>query len=77
MFAFAIVGPRAAGRGAFNVYVDGIRVTPTAVSEASTTSASRRVLVARTLPQGTHTVEVRAVGNGRVDLDTILVLTSP
>jgi subtilase family serine protease len=71
------VGPRSTTRGSFNVYLDGVKVTSTAVSEKASTVSYRRVLYARTMPSGTHTIEVRAVGNGRIDIDAILVLTTP
>jgi hypothetical protein len=76
-FAFAIVGPRSTSRGSFDVYLDGAKVTPTAISEKASTVTYKRVLYARTMPGGTHTIEVRAVGDGRIDLDAILVLTTP
>ena len=72
---FAIVGPRSSGRGSFEVYVDGVRVAT--VSEKATSTVYRRVLYVRSLTTGTnvkHTVQVRAVGNGQVDLDAILAL---
>jgi hypothetical protein len=72
---FAIVGPRSSTRGSFEVYVDGMLVAT--VSEKATTTVYRRVLYVRSLTTGTnvrHTIQLRAVGNGRVDLDAILAL---
>jgi hypothetical protein len=73
---FAIVGPRASGRGSFEVWVDGAKVAT--VSERATGNAYRRVLYVRSLAGGagvTHTIVIRAVGNGRVDLDAVLSLS--
>jgi hypothetical protein len=78
MRSVAIVASKGAGRGSFNVYVDGVRVTSTAISQKATSAAWRRVLYVRGLTSGAgvnHTVQVRAVGNGRVDLDAILLLS--
>jgi hypothetical protein len=47
------------------------------VSEKATTSVSRRALCVRSLTSGSnvkHVLQVRAVGNGRVDLDAIVAL---
>jgi hypothetical protein len=74
----AIVASRGAGRGSFNVYVDGVKVTSKAISEKASASAWRRVLFVKGLASGAgvnHTVQFRAVGNGRVDLDAILTLS--
>ena len=76
MRQFAIVGPRSSRRGSFGVYVDGVLVAT--VSEKATTTVYRRVLYVRSLTAGTnvkHTIQVRAVGNGQVDLDAILALS--
>ena len=72
---FAIVGPRSSTRGSFRVYVDGVLVRT--VSERATTTVYRRVLYVRSLTSGSnvkHVIQVRAVGNGRVDLDAIVAL---
>ena len=74
----AVVASRGAGRGSFNVYVDGVKVTSAAISEKASASAWRRVLFVKGLSSGagvSHTVQFRAVGNGRVDLDAILTLS--
>jgi hypothetical protein len=76
--AIAIVASKAARRGTFHVYVDAVRVTTTAISEKASTAAWRRVLFVRGLTSGagvSHTVTIRASGNGRVDLDAILTLS--
>jgi hypothetical protein len=73
---FAIVGPRSSGRGSFEVYVDGVLVKT--VSEKATTTVYRRVLYVRSLTAGVsvkHAIEVRAVGDGQIDLDAILALS--
>jgi hypothetical protein len=70
------VGPRSSTRGSFRVFVDGVLVAT--VSERASTAASRRVLYVRSLTSGagvTHRIELRAVGNGRIDLDAILALS--
>jgi large repetitive protein len=72
---FAIVGPRSSSRGSFGVYVDGTLVAT--VSEKATTAVYRRVLYVRSLTSGSnvqHTIQLRAVGNGQVDLDAVLAL---
>lgn len=73
---FAIVGPRSSTRGSFEVWVNGAKVAT--VSEKATTTVYRRVLYVRGLTSGVgvaHTIEIRAVGNGRIDLDAILALS--
>ncbi len=76
--SIAIVASKGTGRGSFNVYVDGAKVTSSAISEKASASAWRRVLFVKGLSSGagvSHTVQFRAVGNGRVDLDAILTLS--
>jgi len=70
--AFAIVGPRGSTRGAFKVFVDGVKVAK--VSERASRTQYRRVLYARNLVSGTHTIRIVAAGGGRIDLDAILTL---
>ncbi|MHB8891402.1 MAG: Ig-like domain-containing protein, partial [Candidatus Limnocylindrales bacterium] len=73
---FAIVGPRSSGRRSFEVWVDGTRVAT--ISERATTTVYRRVLYVRSVTSGpgvSHTIQIRAVGNGRIDLDAILALS--
>ena len=72
--AFAIVGTIGRSRGSFNVYVDGVRVTSKAISTRATKTHEKRVLYARATRNGTHTIRIVTVGNGRVDLDAILTL---
>jgi len=75
---FAIVASRGKGRGSFNVYVDGRKVTATAISEKSSSSAWRRVLYVGSIPGSTatrHTIQVRTASGSRVDLDAILLLS--
>ncbi|HYO44998.1 MAG TPA: YDG domain-containing protein [Candidatus Limnocylindrales bacterium] len=74
---FAIVASRGRGRGAFHVYVDGRRVTTSAISQRSSTSF-RRILYVGGIPgdtAATHTIQVRTANRYRVDLDTILTLS--
>jgi hypothetical protein len=73
---FAVVGPRSSRRGSFGVYVDGALVAT--VSEKATSTVYRRVLYVRSLTAGAnvkHTIQLKAVGNGQVDLDAILALS--
>jgi len=69
----AIVGPRSATRGYFEVWMDGSKVAT--VSERASTTVYRRVLYVRSLAPGTHTITIVAVGNGTIDLDAILSLS--
>jgi hypothetical protein len=69
----AIVAPKSSVRGSFRVRVDGVLVAT--VSLASTTSLSRQVVFVRSLAAGSHTIQLEAVGNGRGDLDAIMVLS--
>jgi hypothetical protein len=73
---FAIVGPRSSTRGSFEVWVDRVKVAT--ISEKASASAYRRVLYVRGVTSGagvSHVIEIRAVGNGRIDLDAILALS--
>ncbi len=57
------------------MYVDGVLVAK--VSEKATATVYRRLLCVRSLTTGInvkHTIQVRAVGDGRIDLDAILAL---
>lgn len=74
--AFAFVTTKAATRGKFKVYIDGVlKGTFTAYS---TTTAHRQVVYQFTFPSaGTHTIKIVVVGGGthpRVDFDAILLL---
>jgi hypothetical protein len=73
---FAIVGPRSSKRGSFEVWVDGAKVAT--ISERAATAVYRRVLYVGSLTSGvgvSHTIQVIAVGNGRIDIDAILALS--
>ena len=73
---FAIVGPRSANRGSFEVWVDGLKVAT--VSERASATVHRRVLYVGSLARGrgvSHTIEVRAFGDGRIDVDAVLALS--
>jgi subtilisin len=70
--AIAVVGPTGPTRGAARVYVDGIYRG--LISFRSSTNKSRVILYSTTLPSSSpHSILVRLVGNGRVDLDTFVV----
>jgi len=71
--AFAIASPTSSTRGSFNVYVDGVLMGT--VSEKTSSTIVRRIVFARTLTPGTHTLNLVAVGNGRIDLDAIVTLS--
>jgi hypothetical protein len=69
----AIVAPTSSTRGSAAVYIDGVyRAT---VSFRSVASHGRVVMYSTTFTAlGTHTVELRLSGNGRVDLDAFVIL---
>jgi hypothetical protein len=71
--AVAIVAPTGPTRGSARLYIDGLyRGT---ISFRSSRGNSRVVVVSTTFPTlATHTVQLRLVGNGRVDLDAVVVL---
>jgi hypothetical protein len=68
--AAAIVAPLGPTRGSFQVYVDG--VLRTTISLRRATGLSRSVVWSFSFAPGAHTVEVRAVGNGRIDVDAFV-----
>jgi len=73
--AVAIVASKASTRGSLRLYVDGVLAAT--VSQRSSATVWRRILVARALTSGagvTHQIQVQALGNGRIDLDAILTL---
>jgi hypothetical protein len=67
-----IVSPTSSGRGSFKVYIDGVLIGT--VSERTTSSVARRIVFARSLTLGTHTLKIVANGNGRIDVDAIVTL---
>jgi hypothetical protein len=71
--AIALVGPVSTTRGGFRVLLDGQLVA--LVSERSAAAAARRVVFARTVSPGAHTLRIEALGNGRIDLDAFLTLS--
>ena len=75
--AFAIVGTQGKKHGSFNVYLDGVKVTTSAISTKSKKTHERKVLYARSTTAGSHTIEIRTTGSGRVDLDAILSIAQP
>jgi hypothetical protein len=59
--------------GRAEVRIDGVRVA--IVSESAATLRYRDVVFARTLAVGgRHTIEIRPLGNGRLDVDAFLTL---
>jgi hypothetical protein len=67
-----VVGPVGRTRGSARVYVDG--VYRTTISFRANVSKSRRVMFSTSFPtRGTHSIQLRLVGNGRVDLDTFII----
>ncbi|HET7702206.1 MAG TPA: S8 family serine peptidase [Candidatus Limnocylindrales bacterium] len=69
----ALVAPQGPTRGSAAIYVDGVyRGT---VSFRASSGRSRVVMYTTTFATlGTHSIEVRLVGNGRVDVDAFVVL---
>jgi subtilisin family serine protease len=68
----AIVGPMAPKRGSARVYVDG--VYQGAFWFRSTTARNRQTIYSIAFPSsGAHTIELRPVGNGRIDLDAFVI----
>jgi hypothetical protein len=60
-------------RGSAAVYVDG--VSRGTISFRASSGMSRLVRFATLFPTlGTHTIELRPTGNGRVDLDAFVIL---
>ena len=74
--SIGFVTTKAAGRGSFRVYIDG--VLKATVSAYSTTTAYRQVVYQFTFPvRGTHTMKIYVLGTAghpRVDIDAFLVL---
>jgi subtilisin family serine protease len=69
----AIVGQTGPDKGSVSVYLDGRYWT--AISFASATNRGRLVLFStKWSALGTHTIELRARGTGRVDLDAFVIL---
>jgi subtilisin family serine protease len=69
----AIAGQTSSTRGSAAVYVDG--VYRTTISFRSSVNHERVVLFSTTFTTlGTHTIELRATGSGRIDLDTFVIL---
>ncbi len=67
------VGRRGPGAGRAEVRIDGVRVA--IVSESAATLRYRNVVFARRLASGgRHTIEIRPLGNGRVDVDAFVTL---
>jgi subtilisin len=69
----ALVAPLGTTRGSAKVYVDGVyRGT---VSFRSTVNRSRSIVWSMSFSSvGTHSVEIRLSGNGRVDVDAFVIL---
>ena len=43
-------------------------------SERAGIAAPRRIVFARAVPPGTHTLRIVTIGNGRIDIDAIVTL---
>ncbi|HEY7968670.1 MAG TPA: S8 family serine peptidase, partial [Candidatus Limnocylindrales bacterium] len=69
----AVVGPVNRTRGSAAVYVDGVYRGTISFRAATGLSRMVRFSTAFATP-GTHTIEVRLTGNGRVDLDAFVIL---
>ena len=69
----AIVAPLGPTRGSARIYIDGVyRRT---VSLRASTGRSRVVVFSESFATlGTHTIEIRLSGNGRVDIDAFVIL---
>ena len=69
----ALVAPIGTTRGSAAIYVDGVyRGT---VSFRSSTNRSRVVMYSTTFGAlGTHSIDIRLTGNGRVDVDAFVIL---
>ena len=69
----ALVAPIGTTRGSARIYVDGAyRGT---FSFRSSTNLSRVVMYSTTFSAlGTHTIDIRPAGNGRVDIDAFVIL---
>ena len=70
--AVALVGPVSRVRGGFRAYLDGQLIG--IGSERASIAAPRRVVFARAIPPGTHTLRIVTIGNGRIDIDAIVTL---
>ncbi|HET7474362.1 MAG TPA: hypothetical protein VFJ71_14655, partial [Candidatus Limnocylindrales bacterium] len=71
----AWIGPAGPGRGRSAVYLDGVLVAT--VDESASSFVARRVLFARNVPSGAHTLVIKALGtSGRpmVALDALYVV---
>jgi hypothetical protein len=69
----AIVGTTGKGHGHATVYVDG-RYRTTISFWASSTHGRMTLYAATWEPLGTHTIEIRAKGDGKTELDTFVIL---
>ena len=72
-FAVGWVGRRSPSAGHAQVRIDGVLVATVDLSATST--RYRRIVFRSTLATaGRHTLEIRPVGDGRVDVDAFIVL---
>jgi hypothetical protein len=69
----AVVGATGRGHGHAGVYVDG-KYRTTVSFWASSTHGRMTLFAASWAPLGTHTIELRAVGDGKVELDAFVIL---
>jgi hypothetical protein len=73
--SISVIGPVGPGRGRSAIYLDGVLVAT--IDQVAVAFAPRRVLFARSLASGTHTILVKALGtSGRpmVAIDALEVL---
>jgi Bacterial Ig domain len=70
---FAWVTTRTTTSGSAQVWIDGVLAAT--INTRSTTTSYRQLMFARRFPSlGTHRIEIRPIGGGRVYLDAFLVL---
>jgi hypothetical protein len=69
---FALVGTRTTSSGGARIYLDGHYEG--VISFKSFQTEWRRIIVTRHVSSGLHTVTIKAVGNGRIDVDAFAVL---
>ena len=73
VYDVALVMTKTASSGSADIYVDGVFVSRINLRASSTTY--RQLVFARRFPTlGAHTIEVRPIGSGRVDIDAFAVL---
>jgi hypothetical protein len=70
---FALIATRTATSGSAQVWVDGVLAT--SINLHSSSTSYRQLVFSRHFTSvGPHTVEIRPMGGGRVDVDAFMVL---